>query len=344
MRPIISALRFGPQIGAGFFAAVYKCIHPIQGEIAVKVMERNPHESDSEWTQRKMDLIAEGQHLKTAEHNRVVRVYDVLHDPRNDKIYLSLELCKCSLGDFYAIGPLDIASLRMYLNDTTSGLCCVHSKNILHRDLKPKNILIGFDGRAKLGDFGLVTDRLIFGYGSMAGYLDHIAYEVWHTRQTSKKSDIWALGMTAYRLLIGKAFYDSLPLPRDEIKNGGYASKLKWLPHIPKAWRSFIRKCLSDDPDRRFPSAESAQTAISNLPIEPNWQCNFTTNLTTWTKTKKDREITVKHRTLSPRRHVWEAISSPKNRMGRNRKLAGSHGIISRKDVFKELENFLCGR
>lgn len=343
MRTTISALRLGPEIGNGCFGTVHECMHPVQGKIAVKVMEKEPKESDNDWRQRKMDLLAEAKHLKTAEHDRVVRVYDISHDAKDDKIYLCLELCKCSLGDYYKQGSMDIASLRAYLNDTASGLCCVHSKEIIHRDIKPKNILIGNDGRAKLGDFGLVTDRLVLGYGSMAGYSDHIAYEVWHSGQTSKKSDIWALGMTAYRLLLGKDFYESLPLPRNEVKYGGYAAKLKWLPHIPKAWRSFIKKCLADDSHRRFQSAESVQTAISRLPIEPKWKCNFSPKLVSWTRLKGKRKIEVTHEIHSPRRHEWLATSSPIDGNGRDRKLAGSNGINSRANVVRELETFLEG-
>jgi len=341
MRATISALRLGPEIGSGNFATVHECEHPVQGKIAVKLLDKKANESDADWQQRKIDLLAEAQHLKTAEHDRVVRVYDVVHDAIEDRIYLSLELCNGSLGEFYEWGPLGVASLRTYLNDTAAGLCCVHGKEILHRDLKPKNILIGTDGRAKLGDFGLVTDRLVLGYGSMAGYSDHIAYEVWQTRQTSKKSDIWGFGMTAYRLLLGKDFYESLTLPRDEVKAGGYATKLRWLPHIPKPWRSFIRRCMADDPHRRFPTAESMQTAISRLPIEPNWICHFSSELTTWTRQKGNREIAVTHTVHSSRKHEWKAISKPLGAHGRRRTLAGSGGIISRANAIRELETFL---
>lgn len=341
MRATISVLRIGPEIGNGNFATVHECEHPVQGKIAVKLMKKKASESDADWQQRKIDLLAEAQHLKTAEHDRVVRVYDVAHDAREDKIYLSLELCKGSLDELYVQGPVNIEALRTYLNDTTAGLCCVHSKNILHRDLKPKNILVGADGRAKLGDFGLVTDRLVLGYGSMAGYSDHIAYEVWQSGQTSKKSDIWGFGMTAYRLLLGKDFYESLPLPRDEVKAGGYAAKLRWLPHIPKPWRSFIRRCVADDPHRRFPSAESMQTAISRLPIEPNWICHFSLDLTTWIRQKGNRTIEVTYEVHSPRKHEWRAISKPLSGQGRQRKLAGFKGIISRANAIKELETFL---
>lgn len=343
MRPTISALRLGPQIGSGNFGTVHESDHPVQGRIAVKVLERQPTESDADWQQRKTELLSEAQHLRVAEHERVVRVYNVSHDASHDRIYLEQELCEGSLGEPYDNGPLDIASLRGYLSDAAAGLCCVHAKEILHRDLKPKNILLGADGRAKLADFGLVTDRLVLGYGSMAGYSDHIAYEVWQTNLTSKKSDIWAFGMTAYRLLLGKEFYESLPLPRDEVKAGGYADRLRWLPHIPKRWRSFVKRCLRDNPSQRFPSAEAMQTAIGALPIEPNWVCNYTANMTEWTRTKRGRQIVVTHIVHSPRKHEWTAVSKPLSGSGRNRTLGSSGGIVPRAQAYAEIENFLKG-
>lgn len=342
MRATISTLRFGLLIGSGHFGAVYKCQHPVQGNIAVKVLEKEARESDTDWNQRKHDLLAEAQYLKAAEHERVVRVYDVVHDAVEDKIYMLLQLCQGSLGDPYDDGPLDISTLRTYLNDTVAGLCCIHNREIIHRDLKPHNILIGPDGRAKLGDFGLVTDRLVLGYGSLAGYSDHIAYEVWHTGRTSKKSDIWGFGMTAYRLLLGKGFYETLPAPRGEVRAGNYSAKLNWLPHIPKQWRTFIKKCMTDDPDNRFQSAESMQSAISRLPIEPNWTCTYSANLVKWTREKGTREISVTHEIHSARKHEWKAVSKPLNGVGLERKLAGSSGVVSKTKAIHELESFLA--
>lgn len=342
MQPVISVIKFGPKIGSGNFGTVFECDHAIHGKIAVKVIEKDRKESVDEWTNKKKDLLAEGKSLKTAEHERVVKVHDIVHDIHDDKIYLSLELCCSSLDDLYIEGPVNVETLRPFILDTASGLCCVHSKGIIHRDIKPKNILIGKDGRAKLGDFGLVSDRLVLGYGSFAGYSDHVAYEVWHRNMTSTKSDIWALGMTVYRLLHGQLFYDNIPKPRHEVPTGGYAQKLMWLPHVPKPWRSFVRKCMHDDTTVRFQSLDQVLTAISRLPIEPKWECKFSPAFTSWTRNSKNRIIVVTYTVKSPRKHEWKAVSKPLNKTtGREQTLASSHGIIGKAQALKELEVFL---
>ena len=84
----------------------------------------------------------------------------------------------------------------------------------------------------------------MFGYASHAGYSDHLAYELWHGVGTSVRSDIWALGMTLYRLIYGADWYARAVKPRFIIKEGGFADKLTWLPHVPKRWRTVIRKML----------------------------------------------------------------------------------------------------
>lgn len=339
MRTTYSFLNLGDQLGSGHFGTVRDGMHPVQGNVAVKMMERLNDESETEWQQRKMDLLSEAQNLKVAEHERVVRVFDISHDAVADKIYLTLERCSGTLGDMYEDGPIEIAKLRGYLFDAASGLCGVHSNEIIHRDLKPSNILIGSDGRAKLGDFGLVTDRLILGYGSMAGYTDHIAHEVWQTEVTSKRSDIWAFGMTAYRLLLGKRFYDSMPA--NDAREEGCADRLKWLPHVPKRWRSFVRECLHDNPRQRYQSAEAMMSAITTLPIEPSWSCSYSASKTEWHRYKGNRELIVTYFVHSPRRHEWKAISKPLSGGGRIRTLASSTSTLPRRQALSEIENFL---
>lgn len=341
---VVSALKFGGSLGSGHFSTVYEADHMIHGPVAVKVYERLDGESDEKWFQRRDELLVEGRRLKKSQHDRVVKVYDISHDAYNDKVYLVLELCPGgTLEDRCKTGPLSLLDTRNFVNDVTLGLDCIHARNFIHRDIKPANLLIGADGRAKIGDFGLVTDRIVLGYGSMRGYSDHIAIEVWTGCKTSIRSDVWALGMTVYRLLHGQMFYKSLEKPRRQVPAGNYAQHLPWLPHVPRPWRAFVRKCMHDDPNRRYQNAQQVLSGLSTLPVTPIWSCDYSPKLTTWTRRRGSRIDTVIHEVRSPRKHYWEAISRPENGVGRNRRLAGSDGEVGRLKALRALEDFLLG-
>lgn len=340
--PVTSGLQLGPRLGKGHFAAVHAGQHPVHGPVAVKVMEREPSETVAEWTQRRDGLLAEGRHLKSAEHDRVVRVFDVTYDATADRVFLVLELCpNGSLQDAFEAGPSQLERVRDHITDAALGLDAVHARNLLHRDIKPANILLAANRRAKLGDFGLVTDNIVLGYASAAGYSDHLAYEVWHNGITSIKTDIWALGMTAYRLIHGEVFYQHLlQPPRHVVANGGFALSLPWLAHVPADWQRFIRKCMHDDSALRHQNAPQVLQALARLPVSAGWICSFDPRETSWVRETRDRRIEVVHRILSPRKHTWEAVSHPQNPGGRSKRLAGSTGSVPAKEAHSGLRAF----
>ena len=234
---------------------------------------------------------------------------------------------------------MPLGAVRKAATEVLLGLSALHSRSMLHRDIKPANILLDGSGVAKLGDFGLVTDDLILGYGSAAGYGDHIAYEVWHGDGTSPKSDIWALGMTLYRLLHGQTWYDETPKPRKLIEDGDFVETLRWLPHIPKQWRTAIRKMLNDNPYKRYQNANQALTGIAALPVEPIWTTAVSPGLVTWEQTKGKRLVKVSWERISERQHRWRAWSEPID-AGQNRTLAGSDGIVGQAKALAGMREF----
>lgn len=219
------------------------------------------------------------------------------------------------------------------------GLAAMHSRGMIYRDIKPANILLNGLGEAQISDFGLVTDDLVLGYASQAGYRDHIAYEVWNGKGTSTKSDIWALGMTLYRLLHGQVWYEEAPSPRKVVEHGGFANTLQWLPHIPKAWRRMIRKMLNDDDSARYQNAAQALAGLSTVPVFPVWETTVTSDLVRWEQGKGARRIVVEWQRLSARQHEWQAWSEPVG-AGRSRQLGNSGGIVRRTEAVKALEAF----
>lgn len=340
MATVVPPLTLGRKLGAGAFGEVFEGQESVHGRVAVKVMTRAMGESAAEWDRRKAGLLAEGQHLSAAEHKNVVRVHSISEDAAGDNIHLCMAFCAGgSLQDAYENGPLPLDTVRQIATDVTLGLHALHSREMLHRDIKPGNLLRDGRGVALLGDFGLVTDRLVRGYGSIAGYKDHIAYEVWSTWVTSAKSDIWALGMTLYRLLHGHEWYQAGQSPRATVPAGGYANTLRWLPHIPAGWRRMIRKMLNDDTDRRYQSAQQVLNALSVLETPP-WTATVDTDSVRWELKTSDRLKVVMWSWQSARKHEWTAWSEPLGASGRKRTLGGSSAPQGMNKTLGDLEDF----
>lgn len=290
-----SNVKKGKRIGNGHFGEVFEGQDPVHGRVAIKIPKKHVNESETEFNTRKKALLVEGQLLAAATHPNIVQVFYLVEaDP---DVWLVLQHCAGgSLLSSFESGPLGLSRVRTVATEIGLGLQTLHNRKMIHRDIKPANILLGADGRARLGDFGLVTDNLILGYASGTGYLDHLAYEVMHGKGTSVRSDIWAWGMTLYRLLHGKAWYDrhyAAPKPRFAVNDGNFAKKLKWLPSIPADWRRLIRKMMHDDPRCRFQTATSVLNALAKLTIAPDWRLAFHGEQVEFCRTTSTHEIRV---------------------------------------------------
>ena len=327
MSTLISRLKIGTKLGCGWFGEVFLGQDDVHGQVAVKVLSRKPLHSDADWAAHKAGFLAEAQNLSKATHRNVVQVYHIVESEDGNSVQFCMAFCPGgSLQSAFEKGPMTLPAVRKVGTEVLLGLKALHARGMLHRDIKPGNILLDGQGVTQLGDFGLVTDDLVLGYGSQAGYRDHIAYEVWHGCGTSAKSDVWALGMTMFRLLHGKTWYEDAPNPQDVVSHGGFANTLKWLPHVPKGWRRVIRKMLNDNSAVRYQTADQVLAAFSSLPTHPVWQCSVTPAQVRWQQRTKTRCIVVEWHRHSARRHEWRAWSEPLG-MGRKMTLGGSSGI-----------------
>ncbi len=348
---LISELKFvRPLSTDGYFSDVYEGDDPIHGLVAVKIPKRLPGETDRQWQARKTELLQEGQRLKVAEDSRIVRVLHVVRKRApvgevqdEQPIYLVLEFCQGgSLLAEYKAGPLPLRRVRAIAGDVCLGMQVLHNRGMLHRDIKPGNILIDCNGRAKIGDFGLVTDQIAYGYASGAGYLDHLAPEYFTQDLTSQQTDVWAFGMTVYRLLHGHNWYTLFSPSPDLVQYGGYSDKLRWLPHIPRQWRRFVKRALHDDVDRRYHDFVEVAVGLQDLPTTPEWQCKVSNTSVTWQREARSNRFVVLWEWKSPLRHRWNA-ETVSLRSGRKR-YQGSTAWRSPRVVIGELEAYFSSQ
>lgn len=340
MAGVVPDLQLGLKLGNGHFGEVFLGEDGVHGRVAVKVLARKASQSDAEWLAEKTEFLTEAQNLSKARHKNVVQVYHIQELPDGNSIRYCMDYCPGgSLQSAFETGPMELLDLRSVATNVSMGLNALHARGMIHRDIKPGNILRDATGMAQLGDFGLVTDKLILGYASQAGYADHVAHEVWLGNGTSVRTDIWALGMTLYRLLHGKAWYDESPAPKLLVKQGGFADTLQWLPHIPKPWRRTIRKMIVDDPTRRYQTASQVLNALSPLPTQ-SWDTSVAPDLVRWTQSAGERRKIVEWTRHSARKHEWKAWSEPTGQGGRKMTLGGSTRPIGRSQAISQLETF----
>jgi serine/threonine-protein kinase len=340
---LLSKLKIGPFVGAGHFGHVHEGDDPVHGKVAVKQIARKDEDDDGRWDARKEGAQQEAQNLKKAQHRNVVTVHHYCEDDAGKLILYVMEFCEGgSLAKTYEAGPIAIDEMRSIATDCLSGLAHLHASGMLHRDIKPGNLLRDARGRTKLGDFGLVTDRIVQGYGSHGDYAysDHMAPELLLGEPTSSKTDIWATGVTFYRILSGKQWYEEHRPADEALFNGKFADKLRWLPHVPPDWRRVVRLMLRPDPADRYQNVHAVERGVAALSVYPAWTCEVSPRNVAWRREKGTRTHHVIWERSDARSSTWRAWSEPTNGVGNTRALGGVTKPISEKAAHGQLARF----
>eukprot|EP01065_Artemidia_motanka_P051181 TRINITY_DN8941_c1_g1_i1.p1 TRINITY_DN8941_c1_g1~~TRINITY_DN8941_c1_g1_i1.p1 ORF type:complete len:182 (+),score=54.26 TRINITY_DN8941_c1_g1_i1:2-547(+) len=167
----------------------------------------------------------------------------------------------CSGGSLQGLGKqfktgLPVSSVRRYTRDTTHGLCFLHSKDVVHRDLKPPNVLVSPEGVAKLADFGASALMKQCSAGGVLGTPLYMAPEAAAGR-AEKASDIWSLGIMVYELVCGCMPWDLTEYnPHQFLYRIAHDEELR--PQLqestPPAVRTFVDRCTRRNPADRPPA------------------------------------------------------------------------------------------
>jgi serine/threonine-protein kinase len=206
----IAGYRIGPQVGRGGMGVVYKAHHiRLDRAAAVKVLTPALASND-EFRER---FMSESQMAATLQHPNVVTVYDAGDD--HGLLYLAMQfVAGTDLRKLLELeGPLEAARALNILAQVAGALDAAHAHGLVHRDVKPANVLVDID-RAYLGDFGL-TKRFdatggMTGVGQIVGTVDYLAPEQIDGGRVDGRTDVYALGCVVYECLSGRP-----PHPKD---------------------------------------------------------------------------------------------------------------------------------
>ena len=230
-------------------ATVYKAkCHVLNRYVAVKVL-RDEFTTDEEFIKR---FAAEAQSAASLTHPNIVSIYDVGHE--DNLYYIVMELIKGKTlkqiinedGKLPWKWSLNIAS------QIASALETAHRNKIIHRDIKPHNIIITEDGIAKVTDFGIakvVSNSTITAFGATIGSVHYFSPEHAKGGYTDEKSDIYSLGVVMYEMLTGQVPFDADTAVSVALKHMQEEpiEPMELNPDIPKAVNDIIMKAMQKD-------------------------------------------------------------------------------------------------
>ena len=241
-------------IGTGGFGAVYRAYQPVIGrEVAIKIIL--PHYANHPDFIRRFEV--EAQVIARLEHPHIIPLYDYWRDP--DGAYLVMRYLRGgSLRTRLDEGPLDLLESSSILDQVAGALAVAHRQGVVHRDLKPDNILFDESGNAYLTDFGIAKDlgnSASVTQGDMViGSPAYLSPEQVRGEIVTPQSDIYALGVVLYEMVVGEHPFPSAhatsllllhlnePLPPLNERRMG----------IPEGMEAVIQRATAKDPRSRY--------------------------------------------------------------------------------------------
>jgi serine/threonine-protein kinase len=246
------------RLGDGGMGSVYLGYHEEQGcQVAIKVLAHNLAVNQS-YVDR---FYREARSGALLSHPNVVRCLTVSQDPASRLHYLVLEFVDGPSGQVLLdrFGRLAIGDAVHIALDIARALEHAHSRNIIHRDIKPGNILVTLSGVAKLADLGLAkrTDEASHLTATRQGFgtPDYMPYEqAINAKQADGRSDIYALGATIYQMVTG-----AVPFPGEnhlevveKKSRGNFLQASKLNPEVPPELDAILNRMLARNPKDRY--------------------------------------------------------------------------------------------
>jgi WD40 repeat protein/DNA-binding SARP family transcriptional activator len=255
--------RLFEQIGAGSFGVVYRASQPHVGrEVAVKLV--HPHLANDAAFIRRFE--AEAQFVARLEHPHVVPLYDFWREP--DGAYLVMRYFRGgSLRDTLARGPLGTVPATRVVEQIGTALAAAHHQGIVHRDVKPANILFDDEGNAYLSDFGIARDVTPPQPGpeQTPGALAHyLSPEEVRGEPSTPRTDIYSLGFVLYEMLAGQHPYAGSPplIISEKHLREAVPSLRSAVADIPAAVDDVIARATAKEPEERYQDAASLVSAL----------------------------------------------------------------------------------
>jgi len=259
------------ELGSGAFSTVFRGRDEVFGrEVALKVMHPALL-SDPTFVER---FSQEAQVVANLRHPNIVTVYD--YGEYDDRLCLVMDfLPGGSLADLLDAGRLPWERALAITQQVAGALDYAHERDLVHRDVKPPNVLLDEEGRAVLADFGVVR-ALESGTvastlsGGVVGTAAYIPVEIWDGKEPSPGTDVYALACVVYEMVTGERLYEGSSLSNTIARHmRPPAFPEAWPEEVPAGIEQTLAKALARDPAERYARAGAFVEALSDLESDP---------------------------------------------------------------------------
>lgn len=266
-------------IGDGGMAVVYKA-WDTQDEmpVAIKVL-REEYIDNDEFIRRFKD---ESKAIAVLSHPNIVKVYDVSFGDRMQYIVMEY-IDGITLKDYIErCGSIDVKDTIHFIIQILRALQHAHDKGIIHRDIKPQNIMLLEDGTIKVTDFGIArfsknNTKSMTMTNKAIGSVHYVSPEQARGETTDAKSDLYSLGVMMYEMLTGKLPFDAdnaVSVAIMQLQSDPEPPR-KINPDIPVGLEEIIIKTMQKDPKKRYRSASEMLSDIQKFRKNPDIKFNF---------------------------------------------------------------------
>ena len=246
--------RLESEIGAGGMTGVWQAVDEVlERPVAVKILHRHLLSNQVFCDRFRKEALAAGALI----HPNIVSVYDTgQHD---EAPYVVMEyVAGVSLASRLGQGPLPAAEVSAIGADVCTALAYAHRVGVVHRDLKPDNILISESGQVKVTDFAVAGAALggdLTATGALLGTLSFLAPEVLEGGEPNPAADLYALGVVLFKALTGRSPRMAMDLGGGAGRAGPPAHPRDFRPEVPRDLDAAVARALSPSPAERFADA-----------------------------------------------------------------------------------------